>query len=115
MMCGAFSVATSLPSLVTASVCLPASRPSPSNTVTLFLRNRCATPEESCFATARERFTTLSSSKRGLSAAFPPFSEREAGVVGAEAEIAEVMQEIIDFARAQQRLGGMQPQFRQMP
>ena len=70
-MCGAFSVATGLPSFSTASVCLPASLPLPSNTVILFLRIRCATPDESCFATARERFTTLSRSKFGSTAAKP--------------------------------------------
>ena len=74
MMCGAFSVATGLPSFSTASVFLPASRPCPSNTVTLFFFSRCATPEESCFATARERFTTV--------------AEIEADVVGGKAEIA---------------------------
>ena len=92
MMCGAFSVATGLPSFSTASVCLPASLPLPSNTVILFLRIRCATPFESCFATARERFTTLSSSNFDFD--------------WSEAEIRQVVQQVVDFGGAQQRLGG---------
>ena len=91
MMCGAFSVATGLPSFSTASVCLPASLPVPSNTVILFLRIRCATPDESCFATARERFTTLSRSNFAST--------------GGEAVVGQVVQQMVDLGGAQQRLG----------
>ena len=41
MMCGAVSVATSLPSFVTARVCLPASRPCPSNTAPMLVSGSC--------------------------------------------------------------------------
>jgi hypothetical protein len=46
MMCGDFRVATGLPSFSTASVACRRVWPVPSNTVILFLRIRCATPEE---------------------------------------------------------------------
>ena len=100
-MCGDFSVATGLPSFSTASVCLPASLAVPLNTVTLCLRSRNATPCESCFATARERFTTLSISKRGSTAAKP-----KSGRWCSRWLISEVRSNA---------LVGMQPQLRQMP
>ncbi len=71
MMCGAFNVATGLASFSTANVCLPASLAVPSNTAILFLRIRCATPEDNCFATARDRLTILSISNVGVTGAKP--------------------------------------------
>ena len=64
-------LATGLPSFSTANVPLPASFPVPSNTVTLCFFSRYATPDESCFATARERFTTLAMSNFASTAAKP--------------------------------------------
>src|SRR3954471_24910458 len=101
MMCGAFRVAMSLPSLLTPSVFLPASLPLPSNTVTLLLRSRCATPEESCFATARDRFTTFPRSKRDSTGSNPK-------------SVRWCSRWLISLVRSS-ALVGIQPQFRQMP
>ena len=101
MMCGEVSVATGLPSFSTASVPLPASLPLPSNTVILFLRIRCATPADNCFATARERFTTLARSNVASTGA-NPYSGKWCS------------RWLISELRSS-ALVGMQPQFRQMP
>ena len=91
MMCGASTVSSPPALSLTASLPLPASRASPSMTVTLFFFRRCPTPRESCCATCRERLTTAA----GV----------EAQVVGLEAELLQVVHEVEDLGRAQQRLG----------
>src|SRR5579872_5049011 len=96
-----FSMATGLPSFSTASVCLPASLAEPSNTVILFLRIKCATPEDNCLAMARERFTTLSISKRDSTGAKP-----KSGRWCSRWLISDVRSSA---------LVGMQPQLRHMP
>jgi len=62
MMFLAVRSATGLPSLVTASLPVPASRPCPSKTVTLFFFIKCLTPALSWPATARLRFTIFGKS-----------------------------------------------------
>ena len=64
--------------------CRPAS-PCPSITVILFFFIRKPTPFDSCLATARERSTTL--------------LEVEADVLGREAVVVEMMQQMVDLGR----------------
>ena len=70
MMCLAAKVVV-LPSASTVNVPLPASLPLPMNTATLFFLSRCATPDDNCLATPRERFTTAPMSNFILSALKP--------------------------------------------
>jgi hypothetical protein len=57
------AVSSSLPlSVLTLTLPFAGIVASPMTTVTLFFFRRCPTPELSCFATPRERFTTASRS-----------------------------------------------------
>ncbi len=91
MMCLASSVSSPPLTSLTASLPLPASLASPSNTVTLFFLSRKPTPRLSCWATPRLRLTTAAASKRGLSAARP--------------KLVGVAHQLEDLGGAQQRLG----------
>ena len=100
-MCLAVSWATSLPSLVTASLPLPARRPWPSNTLTLFFLRRCPTPADRRLATVRLRLTTFVTSNPNSLTDKPKSS---AWFIRWKTS-----------ALRRSALVGMQPQFRQMP
>ena len=97
-----FAVISSVPlSVLTLILPLAGSVASPITTAILFFFIRWPTPELSCFATARERFTTASRSKPTFSALSPN-------------SLARCIRWKISEVRSS-ALVGMQPQFRQMP